>query len=702
MKLCSTLKQIQGKNWKKDIVAGMIIAAVSIPIAMGYAQIAGLPAVYGLYGSVLPIIVFAVFSTSPSRIFGVDAAPAALTGGALVSLGIVSGSPQAGAVVPVITFFVAVWLLFFSIFKFGSFVKYISESVMGGFITGIGVTIIVMQVPKLMGGTAGHGEIVELIVHAAGQWASFNGPSLILGLGTLAVILTGRRVAPKIPFAVIVMGLGALAQALFHLDQYGVALLPAVSPGLPGFSLPRFSQVTEWASVITTSLTIALVVMAETLLSSNNMAARKGQALNDNQEILAYAMGNFVAAATGCCPVNGSVSRMGMADQFDSQSQLTGVVAGLVMIVVLLFGTGFIAYLPVPVLTAIVIAALCGILEFDEARRLFKMDLREFYIFLGAFAGVLFLGTLYGVVIGAVLSFGSVLIRSVSPPRDVLGVIRGSQGFYSLKRYPKAYPILHVVIYRFSANLFFANIDVFEEDLKKCMDADTRVVIVDASGITSLDLTAAKHIDCLYRRMKSRGIAFYLAEHIAEINDALRKAGYGYIIEDGGVSRTIAGALRAAGMSRPFTLKGEEWQRPELGSFRKQQLQNDLAWAFGDDQDAEMEKHIQQWVAQTNPEHSLDLELERYLHEGGLWGRLSRIEEDELLERLETHLPELARKMGKREKDIGAAILRYRRQIARDLETQNPEMFQLLVKHRKELRRLLEEKRKNRNEQDLT
>ena len=174
------------------------------------------------------------------------------------------------------------------------------------------------------------------------------------------------------------------------------------------------------------------------------------------------------------------------------------------------------------------------------------------------------------------------------------------------------------------------------------------------------------------------------------------------IIEDGGVSRTIAGALRAAGMSRPFTLKGEEWQRPELGSFRKQQLQNDLAWAFGDDQDAEMEKHIQQWVAQTNPEHSLDLELERYLHEGGLWGRLSRIEEDELLERLETHLPELARKMGKREKDIGAAILRYRRQIARDLETQNPEMFQLLVKHRKELRRLLEEKRKNRNEQDLT
>ena len=156
-----TLKHYNKKNLPKDILAGIIIMAVSIPISMGYAQIAGLPAVYGLYGSVFPIILFGLFSTSPQFIFGVDAAPAALVGSAIVGLGIESGTKEAMAAVPVLTFFVALWLLAFYFMKAGKLVNFISAPVMGGFITGICTTIILMQVPKLMGGTAGVGELLN-------------------------------------------------------------------------------------------------------------------------------------------------------------------------------------------------------------------------------------------------------------------------------------------------------------------------------------------------------------------------------------------------------------------------------------------------------------------------------------------------------------------------------------------------------------
>lgn len=188
-----TLKHYNKKNLPKDILAGIIIMAVSIPISMGYAQIAGLPAVYGLYGSVFPIILFGLFSTSPQFIFGVDAAPAALVGSAIVGLGIESGTKEAMAAVPVLTFFVALWLLAFYFMKTGKLVNFISAPVMGGFITGICTTIILMQVPKLMGGTAGVGELFELAEHIAETLKTINLPSLVIGLTALFILLVSKK-----------------------------------------------------------------------------------------------------------------------------------------------------------------------------------------------------------------------------------------------------------------------------------------------------------------------------------------------------------------------------------------------------------------------------------------------------------------------------------------------------------------------------
>lgn len=641
MKLLSTLKNYDKANLPHDFLAGIIIAAVSIPISMGYAQIAGLPPEYGLYGSLLPILCFAIFSTSPQMIFGVDATPAALVGAAILGMNVVAGSQEAQAIIPVITFFTALWLLLFAFLKAGKLIRYISEPVMGGFLSGIAVTIIMMQLPKLFGGEAGTGEFFELYVHLYSLMPKTNLPSLALGVGSLAIILLGKKMNPKLPMAVFVMVVGALAQMFFHLNQYGIALLPAVPSGLPHLSMVRFDTISNFSPVLGQSLTIALVIMAESLLSSNNFATKNGDVLNDNQEILAYSLGNFCAAFTGCCPTNGSVSRMVMGEQFGGRSQLMGIVAGLSMAAVLLFGTNFIAFLPVPVLTAIVISALLGVIEFDLAKTLYRCDKKEFRIFMGAFIGVLALGTIYGVIIGVILSFASLLQEAADPQREFMGIVPGHKHFYSLLRNPNARAVEGVVIYRFSSNLFFANIEVFEREIKAAIQEDTKVVVADAGGISSIDLTSAKHISQLYHQLKDQSIAFYMTEHIGLLNDQFRAYGYRDLLEAGMVRRATANALADAGYQRPYTLVGGEFDLPDLPHLDEKRIKNEFKWVYGDEAEAEMEKHTEKLMAQVPSEADADQPLKEALQDSDHWSNLSTVDEQELLTQLEFNISEL-------------------------------------------------------------
>lgn len=340
LSVAPTLKNYDKKNLPKDILAGIIIMAVSIPISMGYAQISGLPAVYGLYGSVFPIILFALFSTSPQFIFGVDAAPAALVGAAVLGMGIEAGSKEAMTVVPVFTFFVALWLLAFYFMNAGKLVNYISAPVMGGFITGICTTIILMQVPKLMGSAAGTGELFELSEHIWEALHHINAAALVMGIVALAILVVSKRLVPKFPMAVVLMVTGALFTYFGPVKEWGVPTLSAVEPGMPRWYIPDFEavfSVQKASEVIVLSLSVAVVIMAETLLAENNFAQKNGYRIDDNTELLAFSIGNMAAAFTGCCPINGSVSRTAMSEQYEGKTQLTGLVAGVSMIAVLLF-----------------------------------------------------------------------------------------------------------------------------------------------------------------------------------------------------------------------------------------------------------------------------------------------------------------------------------------------------------------------------
>lgn len=682
-----TLKKYKRENLIKDIFTGIIIMAVSIPISMGYAQIAGLPAVYGLYGSVFPIIIFALFSTSPQFIFGVDAAPAALVGATLVSLNITGGSKEAVAVVPVITFLVAVWLLAFYFMKAGKLVNYISAPVMGGFITGICTTIILMQIPKIMGGTSGTGELPELVEHIVETVKDINMPSVYIGVVALIILLVSKRIMSKFPMAVVLMAVGVLMTKFTALKQWGVKTLDTVTPGLPTWKVPDFSAF-PMTDLIMISLSVAVVIMAETLLAENSFAQKNGYRINDNQEILAFSLGNFLAAFTGCCPINGSVSRTAMGEQYQGKTQLTGIVAGLSMMILLLCGTGFIGYLPVPILTAIVISALIGATEFDLAVRLWKVSRTECFIFAGAFMGVLMLGTINGVLIGIILSFTEMIIRTSKPARCFLGIQPGHKHFRDLNEGRHIHAIKGVVIYRFSSNLFFANIQTLQRDIEDAIRDDTKAVIIDASAVGSIDITAADRLEILYKSLKEKGIRFYMTEHIADVNEQLRKLGLGYLVENGNVRRTIHVALKDIGINRPYPLEGDV-ENEQLTPSRKRvdNRVQEFVWAFGRESEKEIENQIILQIEQLKKFG----DVEKLFH--GRWSHMDAFDEDEWLEHLEEHLKEIVNISGRDEKDIAARFEEHRKEIHNRIHKEHPE----LAERFKERRHILDEHLKKRH-----
>ena len=691
--LCSTMKNYKKEYLPKDIFSGIIMAAVSIPISMGYAQIAGLPAVYGLYGSVFPILFFALFSTSRQFIFGVDAAPAAIVGAALVSLGIESGSEAAMQYVPVIALLTGLWLLLFYFLKAGRIVDFISTPVMGGFISGIALTIILMQIPKILGGKAGSGELPELAHHIFETCKEINWLSVVLGVGALVILRLAGKLIPKFPMAIVIMAVGVVATLLFRVDEQGVVLLDAVESGLPSFHCFKFVGI-DWQQAAGRSLMIAAVIMSETLLSENNFALKNGYKIDENKEILACAMGNLAAACVGCCPVNGSISRTSMNEQYEGKTQAVSITAGAVMAVVLVCATGFIGYLPVPVLTAIVISALMNVVELHLAVRLFKVSRNEFYIFVAACVSVLFLGTIYGVIVGLLLSFVAVVLRATNPPRSFLGMIPGKETYYDLKRNRNAYPIQHTIIYRFSENLFFANIKIFQSDIENSIKKDTKVVIIDATAINSIDITAADRLEMMAKNLEKQGIRFYITEHSENVNQQMRSLGIGHLIEEGKVRRTILAALHDAGIPSPCPLEIPKKVHAVHEAMMPAEEENTLeefAWAFGDDAVKEVEKKVHQVMEQLHKlpdlERLAELGIEEKLKN---WHSLGAIDEDEILRRMELHLDELPENLRGDRKVILQLIEKRRRKIEQQLLVYHPEIVEHLKKSRERLEKRLE------------
>ena len=614
-----------------DLFSGALIALLSIPISMGYAQLAGLPPVYGLYGSLVPILLFAMLSTTREFIFGVDAAPAAMIGAVLTSLGVTPGGAEAMRIVPVLTLYVALWLAVFALVHADKAVDYISEPVMGGFISGVCCEIILMQVPKLLGSATGTGELFELLGHVFDAAKVINWPTAALGFGTLAILLSAPRKWPKVPWVLVMMVAGGLLGAFAPLDDWGVALL-----------------------------------------ASSGTAQKNGYRLNGRREIVTYAVGNVAAGLVGCCVVSGSVSRTAVNERNGGRTQLVSVMASVTMLVVLLVATPLIRFLPVPVLTAIVVNALIGATEFGIARRLWRVNRVELGIFTGAFFGVLLLGAIKGVLVGMVLSFIDVLMRAAAPQRTFLGTLPGKAGFFPIDRVSGVQALPHIVLYRFSGSLFFANIRRFQEDIEGAVQPDTQAVIVDGSAIVSVDITACDRLVVLNRKLRAQGVRFYLTEHIGEVNDQLRHFEAGELIESGAVRRTIQGALRDADAA--VDIGGAQQRIPDnMDDIR--QLQ-ELEWLYGADAEVQIERNVQLLLARMRTTEDKDARrtmLEHFLNEDFHFGS---IDTDEVLLHLEGHTDELAALLGNSEDDVFTDLEAERDSLIDRVEQEHPEFVE--------------------------
>ena len=557
-----------------DLLTGVVIALLSVPLSMGYAQVAGLPPQYGLYGSLIPVLAYALLTSSPRFVFGVDAAPAALVAALVPELGVAAGGEEAVSTVAAITLLTSFWLFLFWTVRGGRFAQFVSEPVLGGCVTGISSIVILSQVPKLFGGATTGGRAPALIAQILRELSGFHPLSFVLGFATIAAILIGRRYT-KMSLSVVAMGIGIVLQTAFHLDRYGVALAGPVPTGLPLIRPFSFAHLVHHKEAIAVdTLAIALVIAAETLVATKDRGRKYREPIDNQRELLAYAVGNFTAALFGSSPVTGSLSRTNRANYLGVSSQWMSISAFVVTTLVLLFGAPLLSYLPVPVMTGIVISSLCTILEFSLAASFWKLDRPSFFIFAAAF-GAEMLGLAEGVLVGVVLSFAAFTMRATAQPSYFLGCMEGHDGFFDLSQTPHARPIEQTVIYQFNGPLFFATIDGFEQDLRGALRDDTALVVV--TGVSSVDLFAAERLEHFYKELRERDILFFLAGHAAAVNQQLIDYGAEELIQQGAVRQRLTQALIAGGMTPPYPLESggqEHWSRGNAA------LEN-FSWAYG-------------------------------------------------------------------------------------------------------------------------
>ncbi len=507
----ASMKHYKAEYLPKDVMAGVVVAALTIPIALGYAQVAGLPAIYGLYGSMLPLLVFALFTSSPNLVFGMDAAGSAITGSVLMGAGVVFQSTEALTMVPLISLMAGIWLLLFALLKVGKFVNFVSLPVMGGFITGIAVSIMAGQVVQMAGVPFSHGEFLESLIDllaglVEGQVVLW---SVALGLLTVAVLETFKRVAPKVPMVLFVLVGAIIAAECIDFDSLGVASLGELSSGLPSFGFP-LPTIAQCESALTMSLMVAVVVAIESILADNNFAQKDGYRLDDNREIASFGVGNLLAGLCGASPASASVSRTAAAKQYDAKTQLSNVVAVVCILVVCLFFTPYLSKLPQPVLAGIVFSALCSVVELPLAARLRRVSRAEFWVFVIVMGSVLLVGIIFGVAMGVLMSFFLLLRKSLDPPRYFIGVVPGTNAFASVRPDSSAQPIVNIVYYRFAGSLFFANCETLRDDIDAAVTDKTKAIFLDASMISSVDVSAGDRLASLINSYEQRGIPFYL------------------------------------------------------------------------------------------------------------------------------------------------------------------------------------------------
>lgn len=505
------------KSWfGKDIVAGIVLATLLVPQGMAYAELAGLPPITGLYTTVLCLLAYAVFGPSRILVLGPDSSLGPMIAATVLPLVASDGDPQKAVVLAsMLALMVGVIMVLASVAKLGFIADLISKPTMIGYMNGLAVTILVGQLPKLFGfsvsGEGFIGDLVGFIQGLAGGEAVVAAAAV--GIAGIVLILALQRWLPKVPSVLVMVVLAIGATSLFGLADRGVSLVGELPQGFPPFTIPTL-DLSDFALMFAGALGIALVSLTDTISTASSFAARSGAEIRGNQEMIGIGAANLAAGLFQGFPVSTSGSRTAVAERAGSKTQLTGVTGALLILIMLVLLPGLFRNLPQPALAAIVITASISLADIPGTIRLWHQRKTEFNLSIAAFLGVTLLGVLPGIAIAVGLSVLNIFRRAWWPYETVIGRVPGLEGFHDVHVHPDAKHLPGLVIYRFDAPLFFANVRPFRENIRRLARTEPkpRWIVIAAEPITDVDTTAADVLLELDVELNAQGTSLVFAE----------------------------------------------------------------------------------------------------------------------------------------------------------------------------------------------
>jgi SulP family sulfate permease len=515
IQLFQGLRGVRQADLPTEILAGVTLAALMIPLNIGYAQVAGLPATVGLYSAILPMVAFAIFCTSRQVVASPDAAIAALLGSTLVGLA-APDDPRYIQLAYAVALLCAIIFFLFSFFKLGFLANFLSKAVLAGFITGLGIEVLTSQVKKIMGISVevdewfwfeGWFREVFQIISKVGE---ANLYTVAIGVGSIVIIRLLKRFAPRIPGALVALVMMTVLVAALQLEQKGVKVLGQIPAGLPTLTIPQVT-LGDFGKLLPAALALCGITLAEGLLLGRSYAQKRGYSIDSDQEMFAFGASNLASGLTGGFAVGSSASRTAAMDSNGSRSQIPSLVGAIVVALVLLFFTNQLAMLPNAALAGIVANAVLGLIEVDELKQLYRLRRSEFWIAIACLLSVLVLGPLKAVAIAFLLSMIDLLARASKPPTAVLAGVPGKDRFVAATRYPEAAPTPGLLIYRFSAPLIFANAEFFKEQIADLVETTAPPVqwfVLDAEAITDIDVTGAEALEQAIESLEHHRVAF--------------------------------------------------------------------------------------------------------------------------------------------------------------------------------------------------
>jgi high affinity sulfate transporter 1 len=523
-----TLRHYEPSWLRRDIVAGLVLTTMLVPVGIAYAEASGVPGIYGLYATIVPLLAYALFGPSRILVLGPDSSLAALI--LAVVLPLSGGDPErAMAVAAAMALVSGIVCVAAGLARLGFITELLSKPIRYGYMNGIALTVLLSQIPKLLGFSV---DSTGPLRQAAAIFRGIVGGqtnlvALAVGGTALVVILALKRI-PRVPGILIAVVAATIAAAAFDLaTRAGISVLGPLPQGLPRFAIPLVG-IDDLTAIVTGGIAVALVSFADTSVLSRSYAARLKTPVDPNQEMVGLGAANLASGLFQGFPICSSSSRTPVAEAAGAKTQVTSVVGAVAIAALLLFAPKLLQHLPNTALAAVVIASAIGLFELRDLGRIYRIQRWEFWLSIVCFAGVAVFGAIQGIAIAVVLAVIEFLWDGWRPHSAVLGRVDRVKGYHDITRYPQARMVPGLVLFRWDAPLFFANAEFFHErvlDAVAQSPTPVRRLVITAEPVTSVDVTAADALSDLADSLQRDGIELCFAEMKDPVKDKLRRFG---------------------------------------------------------------------------------------------------------------------------------------------------------------------------------